>query len=297
MEKKLPIGIRHILYFLKTVFALPQTDLIIGLDIFSTGFPAVLAGKIFGKKIILRVGGDFLWETYVESTGNLIKIKDFYANRPHLSLKFKIIAYLQKFALKNAFALAFNSHWQKEFFEKVYNLELRKNFVIENFYPEKTTNSETEIQSNKLVFLFAGRNIKFKNLKLLEKVFEELISEGVKAKIETVDNLSPKELQEKIKNSYALITASVSDFAPNFIVEGLAANKPFILTKECGLTDKLGELGIFIDPMDKNNIKEAVLSLMNGNNYNKYKEKISAFNFIHSWAEIAAEFLAIRKSL
>ena len=134
-------------------------------------------------------------------------------------------------------------------------------------------------------------------MKLLEKVFEELISEGVKAKLETVDNLSPKELQEKIKNSYALITASVSDFAPNFIVEGLAANKPFILTKECGLTDKLGELGIFIDPMDKNNIKEAVLSLMNGNNYNKYKEKISAFNFIHSWAEIATEFLAIRKSL
>ena len=152
MEKKLPIGIRHILYFLKTVFALPQTDLIIGLDIFSTGFPAVLAGKIFGKKIILRVGGDFLWETYVESIGNLIKIKDFYANRPHLSLKFKIIAYLQKFALKNAFALAFNSHWQKEFFEKVYNLELRKNFVIENFYPEKRQTQKQKINQTSSFF-------------------------------------------------------------------------------------------------------------------------------------------------
>ena len=59
-----------------------------------------------------------MWETYVESTGNLIKLKDFYANRPPLSLKFKIVAYLQKNALKNASALAFNSHWQKEFFEK-----------------------------------------------------------------------------------------------------------------------------------------------------------------------------------
>ena len=104
-------------------------------------------------------------------------------------------------------------------------------------------------------------------------------------------------MQEKIKNSYALITVSVSDFAPNFIIEGLAENKPFILTKECGLAEKLGELGIFIDPMDRNNIKGAVLSLMNENNYNKYKEKISVFNLTHSWSEIAAEFLVIRKSL
>ena len=297
MEKKLPIGIRHILYFLKSVFALPKTDLIIGLDIFSTGFPAVLAGKIFGKKTILRVGGDFLWETYVESTGNLIKLKDFYANRPPLSLKFKIVAYLQKNALKNASALAFNSHWQKEFFEKVYRIDPKKNFVIENFYPKKAANLKSENKSNEPNFLFAGRKIKFKNLKLLEEIFEELISEGVKAKLEIADNLSQKELQEKIKNSYALITVSVSDFAPNFIIEGLAENKPFILTKECGLAEKLGELGIFIDPMDRNNIKGAVLSLMNENNYNKYKEKISVFNLTHSWSEIAAEFLVIRKSL
>ena len=297
MEKKLPVGIRHILYFLKSVFALPKTDLIIGLDLFSTGFPAVLAGKIFGKKTILRVGGDFLWETYVESTGNLIKIKDFYANRPPLSLKFKIVAYLQKNALKNASALAFNSHWQKEFFEKVYSLDPKKNFVIENFYPEKTENSGNESETNEPVFLFAGRKIKFKNLKLLEEIFEEFISEGVKTKLEIADNLSPKELQKKIKSSYALITVSVSDFAPNLIIEGLAENKPFILTKECGLAEKLGELGIFIDPMDRNNIKGAVLSLMNENNYNKYKEKISVFNLTHSWSEIAAEFLAIRKSL
>lgn len=297
IEKKLPIGIRHILFFLKTIFALPKTDLIIGLDIFSTGFPAVLAGKIFGKKIILRVGGDFLWETYVESTGNLIKLKDFYANRPRLSLKFKVITYLQKFAIKNASALAFNSHWQKDFFEKVYNLESKNNFVIENFYPEKMANLESEINPNESVFLFAGRKIKFKNLKMLEEIFEELASEGIKAKLEIIDNVSQKELQEKIKNSYALITVSVSDFAPNFIIEGLAFNKPFILTKDCGLAERLGELGVFVDSLDKNDIKKAVLSLINTNNYNKYKEKISAFNFSHSWNEIAKEFVGIYKLL
>ena len=297
IEKKLPIGTRHILYFLRTIFALPKTDFIIGLDVFSTGFPAILAGKIFRKKVILRVGGDFLWETYVESTGNLIKLKDFYANRPRLSLKFKIIAYFQKFALKNASALAFNSHWQKDFFEKIYNLESRKNVVIENFYLGKMENFEKENKSNKPVFLFAGRKIKFKNLKLLEEVFEEIVSGGTKAELEIVDNLSQNELREKIKNSYALVTVSISDFAPNFIIEGLACNKPFILTKDCGLAENLGELGIFVDPVDKNSVKKAIMSLMEANNYNKYKEKISAFNFAHSWSEISVEFLNVYKLL
>jgi len=298
LEKKLPIGIRHILYFLRTVLALPKTDLIIGLDIFSTGFPAVLAAKIFGKKIILRVGGDFLWETYVEFTGNLVKFKDFYSNQPPLSFKFKTIAYFQKFALKNASALAFNTKWQKSFFEKVYNLNVKKNFVVENFYPVKMLLSEgAEQKQSEPTFLFAGRKIKFKSLKLLEDVFNELQSGVVKVKLEIVDGLSQKELQEKIKNSHVVITTSISDFAPNFIIEGLAYNKPFILTQDCGLIEKLDRLGVFIDPTDKENIKMAILSLLDEKNYNQYRQRISAFNFTHSWREIAEEFLATYKKI
>ena len=297
MEKKMPIGARHFWYFLRTIFALPKADLIIGLDIFSTGFPAVLAGKIFGKKTILRVGGDFLWETYIESTGHLIKLKDFYEKQPQFSLKFKIIALLQKFALKNASALVFNTGWQKDFFEKIYKLNPRKNFIIENFYPEKSVAAEKGSKADEADFLFAGRKIKFKNLKLLEEVFEDLKSAGIKAKLDAVDGLTHEELQEKIKNSYAVITTSVSDFAPNFIIEGLGANKPFILTKECGLAEKLDGLGIFINPIDKDNIKKAVLSLLDKTNYDRYKEKIVAFNFTHSWKEIAQEFLAVYKTI
>src|SRR3989344_5232815 len=296
MEKKMPIGARHFWYFLRTIFALPKADLIIGLDIFSTGFPAVLAGKIFGKKTILRVGGDFLWETYIESTGHLIKLKDFYEKQPRLSLKFKIIALLQKFALKNTSALAFNTGWQKDFFEKIYKLNPRKNFIIENFYPEKSVVAEKINKVNEFNFLFAGRKIKFKNLKLLEEVFEDLESAGIKARLDIVDGLTQKELQEKIKNSYAAITVSISDFAPNFLVESLSYNKPFILTKDCGLAEKLDGLGVIVDPIDKNSIKKAILLLLDENNYKRYKEKIAEFNFTHSWKEIAQEFLAIYKT-
>lgn len=293
LEKKLPIGVRHLFYFLKVIFSMRNADLVIALDMFSTGFPAVLAGKILGKKTILRVGGDFLWETYVEKTGNLITLKDFYFQKPKLPFKHKIIAVLEKFAFQNAQALAFNTQWQKKFFEKVYDLDETKTFIIENYYGEKAEGREPKEKN----FLFAGRKIMFKNLKLLEEIFEEFKKEGRDFQLEIIDNLSHNESLEKIKNSYALIIPSVSDFAPNFIVEGLSFNKPFILTKECGLADKLEGLGVFIDPFDKNSVKEAILSLMEENNYNKYKKKIADFNFTHSWQEIADELLSIYKKL
>jgi glycosyltransferase involved in cell wall biosynthesis len=293
LEKKLPAGIRHCFYFSRVIFNIWRSDLIICLDMFSTGFPAVLAGKIFNKKTILRIGGDFLWETYVEKTGNLITLKDFYSQKLKLSFKHKIIAFLEKFVLQNAAALVFNNRWQKEFFEQVYDLDKAKTFAIENFYPEKTGGEEAKEKN----FLFAGRKIKFKNLKFLEEIFGKLQKEGSEAKLEIIDNLSQRELQEKIRDSYALIVASISDFAPNFIIEGIAANKPFILTKYCGLVEKLKDIGIFIDPLDRKDIKNKILFLAEDKNYNSCKEKIASFNFTHSWNEIAEEFLDIYKKL
>lgn len=291
IEKKLPIGIRHCLYFLRVVLNLPKTDLIIALDTFSVAFPTVLAGKIFGKKVIIRVGGDFLWETYVEKTGNLITLEQFYTKKPKLPLKHKIIALLQKFTLKNATALAFNTKWQKEFFEKIYNLDKAKTFVIENFYGLKKKTKEDRLKEK--IFLFAGRKIKFKNLELIQDIFQGLKSENKDLKFEIVSGLSSQDLEKKIRHCYALIVPSISDFAPNFIIEGLSFNKPFILTKNCGLCEKLRDVGIFVNPFDKEDIKNKILFLANEKNYKKYKKKIANFNFLHSWTDIANEFLRI----
>lgn len=298
-EKKIPPIARHIFYFFRVIFNLPKTNFVIALDMFSTGLPAVLAGKIFGKKVILRASGDFLWETYVEKTGHLISLKDFYKQKPKLPFKHKIISRLQNFTLRNASAVAFNSSWQKDFFEKVYGLNPAKNFVIENFYPEKNEifNGAKDEKTEDKIFLFAGRKIKFKNLAFLEEIFEDLRKKNKELRLEIVDGLSRPELNSKIARSYALIMPSISDFAPNFIIEGLSANKPFILTKNCGLVEKFKNIGVFIDPFDKADIKNKILFLAEKDNYNEYKKRIANFNFTHSWREITEEFLNIYKSL
>ena len=45
IEKKLPFFARHIFYFLKIIFNLNKVDLIIALDLISTGFPSVLYAR------------------------------------------------------------------------------------------------------------------------------------------------------------------------------------------------------------------------------------------------------------
>jgi len=52
LEKKLPTGIRHLLFFFRTILVLPRVDFVLALDTFSVGLPATLAARLFGKKII-----------------------------------------------------------------------------------------------------------------------------------------------------------------------------------------------------------------------------------------------------
>jgi len=293
LEKKLPIGIRHLLYFFRVIANLNKTDLIISLDTFSVSFPAVLATKIFKKKIIIRVGGDSLWETYVEKTGDLITLEEFYEHMPKLPFKHQMIYILQKFTLKNASALAFNTEWQKDLFQKAYQLDPGKLFIIENYYGVK----DEDISTKEKIFLFAGRKIKFKNLQAIEEIFHELRREKIDIKLEIIDNLNQAQLGDKIRSSYALIVPSISDFAPNFIIEGISLNKPFILTQNCGLTEKLKDLGLFVDPFNKQDIKNKILMMSDDKVYPQFKENIRKFSYTHLWPEIAGEFLGIYKKL
>ncbi|MBU4370184.1 hypothetical protein KKG58_05580, partial [Patescibacteria group bacterium] len=104
-------------------------------------------------------------------------------------------------------------------------------------------------------------------------------------------------LMDKIRHSYALVVPSITDFAPNFIIEGLSFNKPFILTKECGFVDKFKDFGVFVNPFDKDDIKNKILYLAEKENYDLQKSKIADFNFTHSWRRIADEFLEIYKKI
>jgi len=293
LEDYLPTGIRHLVFFFKIIIPVILSDFIITLDTFSAGLPTVLAAKIFRKKVLLRTGGDFLWEQYTERTRKKVLLKNFYKEEIlNLSLKEKIVFKFTKWVFKNVSALIFSTLWQRDIFLKPYEIDLKKTFIIENYYGPK----QSDLPFDSYEFIGSSRPLVLKNLDILKKVFEEIKKDFLDVKL-TLDSYPYEEFIKKISKCYAVILISLGDISPNLILEAIRFNRPFILTEETGLYDRLKDIGIFVNPLDEREIKEAVLKLLDEKNYKTAKEKILNFNFIHTWDDIAGEFLDIFKKI
>lgn len=294
VENKLPTVIRHIWFFFKSFVSISKSDFSLSLDTFSVGAPIVLASKIFNKKSIIRIGGDFLWESYLNRTGESVLLSEFYGKTlENLNFKEKIIFSVSKWVLKNADAVVFSTNWQKEIFVKNYNIDKNKVSVIENFYGNKIGDL-INYEKDKKVFVSGVRNLKWKR-GLLDGAFlkAQFIDRSLFLDKETCDYDC---FFEKIKNSYAVILVSLADISPNTILDALRCNKPFILTKENGL-DRLKDIAILVDPKNEDEIKEKILWLSDKENYLSQKKKIESFNFTHSWEEMASEFINLFKKI
>lgn len=289
----LPAGIRHFFYFLSILPKVARSDYVIALDTFSCALPAVLASKVFSKKVVLRSGGDFLWEKYVERTGDLVTLSDFYNTRiEKLSLKEKIIFSLIRFVLSRVDSIVWSTEWQKNISINPYILSKQNHFVIENYYGPK----ESDVSETSKVFVASTRNLKLKNLLLLEKIFNRIKSDDCEVEL-FKDNLPFADFMNKIKTCYAIVQISLGDISPNMILDAIRYNRPFICTREVGIFDRIKDVGIFVDPLNEEEIQKAVLSLLNKEEYEKSKEKIRQFYFVHTWEDIAKEFLGVYESI
>lgn len=257
-------------------------DKILALDTFSVGLPSVIAAKIFGKKVTIRVGGDFLWESYVERTGEQITLPKFNEHMPVLNTKEKIIFFLTKLLVRFVDKLAFNTEWQKDIWKKSYNIQDSKMRVVRNYIP---TNNLQSPAMNK-IFLWAGRKIKLKNLSLLDKATKW-------TELEIVSGLSHRKLQEKLKDSYAVIMPSFSEVCPNFVLEAISYGKPFIITRETGLQEIYDKGGIFVDPFNETELKDAILKMSDSVEYAKFKEELAVIATGRPWGEVTHEYLQI----
>lgn len=293
-ERAFPPIIRHILYFLKIIRKGWDADIILVLDTWSAAVPTMLACALMHKKYILRTGGDFLWETYVERTGDLVLFRDFYQNcSDKFSFKEKVVFKWGGKTLRNAAAVIFSTDWQRKIFEKVYSLNPQKSFIIQNHCGERVDPVEPENRS----FVASTRSLKWKNVEFLKEAFSQA-KDLVKSK-----NLTPIELDcgkavydsfvEKIHQSYAVILVSLGDISPNMIFDAIKVGTPFILTKENGIYDQVKDIAIFVDPKDKNDIVEKITWLADPVNRKIQADKIKEFTWVHTWKNIADEIVDV----
>ncbi len=290
VEMVLPIGLRHFYFFLKIIPNILWANKVITLDTFSVGVPTIMATKLFGVKSIVRVGGDFLWESYINRTGSKVILSGFYKNRSPFNTKERIIFSMTKFLITNVDVLAFNTEWQRILWSRAYEISYNKTIVIQNFIPKKELGAGYVVKN----FLWVGRDSMVKNLDTLKIVSERIKSKNTEFKLNLVTNLTHKQVLEKIKDCYAVILPSLSDASPNFILEAISFNKPFIVTKETGIGEICPKGGIFINPLDEDDLERAIISMLDSTEYNRFMNELSASSHVNrGWAEVAKDFLNI----
>ncbi|MDB5204362.1 MAG: hypothetical protein JWP09_390 [Candidatus Taylorbacteria bacterium] len=286
-EHKLPSGLRHIYFLIKSFYAVMRADFILVLDTFSVALPIMIACKILNKKYIVRTGGDFLWESFVERTRKKVLFKDFYNTETNnFTSKEYFIFKVTKKILLNADKIIFSTAWQRDIWQNPYNIDISKTKIVENFYGEHSLNNAFESKT----FIGATRNLVWKNTDTLKSIFEDkqIAETGVKLDLDTS---SHEDFIARIQASYAVILVSLGDISPNMIMDAIRLNKPFIVTKEIGIYARIRDIGIFVDPLNKKDIKEKILWLLEEQNYNEQIEKIQNFTFRHSWQLLANEIL------
>lgn len=291
IEDGLPTGLRHLVFALKIFFDVLWSEKVLALDTFSVGLPSVFVAKILGRKIIIRTGGDFLWEQYVERTKNKILLREFYKTEiKNFTIKEKTIFFLTHWTLRNVDWLVFSTDWQRQIFISAYRINVSKTSIIENYYGVK----ESDFEPKSPEFVASARKSVLKNFDILERVFIKIRQRNPEAKL-FLDNLPYGQFIERMAHSFAVVLVSLGDISPNVIMDAIRLNRPFICTKEVGIYDRIKEAGLFVDPQNEQEIEQAVQYLLTEEGYREAKLRVSSFDYTHTWQEITKEFIAIFK--
>jgi glycosyltransferase involved in cell wall biosynthesis len=283
--KNLPPGIRHIAFFFKVLTAARSSSVILALDTWSVGMPAFYAARLRGVRFLVRVGGDFLWESYVERTKEPVRLSEFYTQSRALTLKEKCIRAGTKSLVRHA-TLLFNSRFQRDIWKKSYGLPPERARIMENFFPERQMGESPQNR----VFVSAGRPIALKKYDELERAFARVRERYPKAELDTRP-LPHNEHLARVRGCYAIIIPSVSEASSNTAIDAVVAGKPFIMTDDTGTSERLGECGLFIDTRSEEQLVEAIEKLLNSETYEYLRSRIHAFSFTHTWDDMAREIL------
>jgi len=284
--------------------------------------PAYIASRILGKKVLVRVGGDFLWERAQEKRKTNVTLREYYENRA-ISIKERMLRQILKYLFLKIDFTIFTTTFQKNLYIRHYGLKNSKGVIIENPFP-KCNKAKRIFPEEPLVVIYAGRLIKLKNLTTLIQAFKEVkdtnkhqrmllkiigngpdkerLEEFVK-KIGMSDfiifekDVSHTDLIKEIKNGWLAVLPSYSEISPNFVLESCACGTPVILTSESGLPESITSELITFDPYNPKILTEHMKNLTNQNRWLEYQDKIMQINTNKSYYDVAKEHDKVFKML
>lgn len=289
---RLPTGVRHVAFCMHLLPKLLWADKVIALDTFSVAWPLALATRLVRVPFVLRTGGDFLWEEYVERTGESILLKDFYISARAYTAKEKLILRATSYVLRRAHKVIFSTTLQRDIWVVAYNIPESKTSIINNAI-DVPLSSVPPAQKN---FLWYVRPTAFKNSARLHAAFAKAKEKYPDIRLEE-GQLPKQQLLEKMASCYAVVLPSFTEISPNYILDALRFKKPFIMDKYSGLADKLGPYGLLVDPLDESDIAKSIEELASDDGYARAVARAASFSEVRTYKNVAQDFITLLQKI
>lgn len=307
---KFPIGIRHLLYTLTLFKKSLSCNIIYAHDSLGVGLPAVLVSLILRKKIIIRTGGDVVWERAMDRN---IPLNEWYERGYfNKSIYFQI----SKFVFLKVDKIIVPSLFLKNIYEKYYNVTSQKIYIVAN--PISATEYKLSVNPK---IIFASRLVKYKNLEnvfiALKKVFllhPELklviMGDGPEAgklkhfakTLEISDKVifkgvvSQKEVLQETAGCLFTLAPAYTEFNPNYVLQGIFYKKPFIISRNHGLPFVVPEDFLF-SPVNVNELADKINFLLTDEGYSRALSFVQNIDFKMSWENNLEENFKVINSL
>ncbi len=293
MVRHLPSGIRHAVFFFRCLRAAQHADILLLLDTVSVAFPAVLAAKIAHKPTVIRTGGDFVWERFIERTGEKVLLSEFYMEPRALSFKERVLLWLERrvvFPLTTL--IVYSTAWQRDIWRAPYGIPDHATAIVENHCPPQT---HDHVGGGG--YLAAWRPTGFKNIDTLEAAYAQAKERDPHVLLTIFRSIPREELHEHMRSARALIVPSLSEVSPNMALEALAMGLPVLLTQDCGMRERLEDVVEWIDPLDPNDLADRMCALLDDATYDAACARARSFTYTRTYDDIARDFLPLFKKV
>lgn len=290
--RRYPRGVRHLLFLYLVLVRAVRADALIVLDTVSVALPAVIAGWLLGKRVVVRTGGDFVWESYVERTKDRVPLSVFYTEPRALSRNERLLVWLQRHIVcRLAHRIAFSTAWQRDLWLDPYGLHLARTVVVENVcdIPVRTRPRTGACRT----FLWAGRRIALKNVDMLERVFARVRARHPTIELTLLSGVSHEETTRRIARAGCVVVPSVSEVSSNTVVEALAAGTPVIYTKDTGIRTQWHDTVLFVDTSREEELERALETMCDDATYRTWCARVASVSCARSYVDIARELTTL----
>lgn len=285
--------IRHVTYFFDVLKKARKADLVLALDPVSVGVPALFASQIRGKKLVVKVVGDYAWEQGTQRFGVKDNLDEFARARSRYSWQVRVLKWAQKYVADGAARVIVPSKYLKSILVD-WGIDARKVSVIYNGFhiqPVKETPSalRKRLKMDGKIITTVGRLVPWKGIKEVVGVMPDVIAAHPDAKLVIVGDGPEKENLQKqisdlnlgdavtmmgrleqakmfevVKLSDLFVLNTEYEGFSHQIIETMALGTPIITTAVGGNVEAIrnGENGILVAPGASQSLKEAIIGLL-----------------------------------